>query len=121
MAWPRVVGPGAMVFASADPDHLAPGFRGIPEPPPDAPALDLVALDLIAVPGLGFDADGRRLGQGGGYYDRLLGDPRRRAVAVGVGFDCQIVDRVPVAEHDVGLDAIVTERGVARRGRWLVD
>lgn len=108
-----------MVFAHAAPDDLAPGFRRIPEPPRDAPAVALEAIDLIAVPGLGFDAEGRRLGQGGGYYDRLLADPRRRAVTVGVGFACQIIDRVPVDGHDVALDVVVTERGVAGRGRWL--
>ncbi len=65
----------------------------------------------FAVPLLAFDAAGRRLGYGGGYYDRTLG--RLRGVpAVGCAFACQQVDFVPAGAYDVRLRAIATERGV---------
>jgi 5-formyltetrahydrofolate cyclo-ligase len=73
-------------------------------------------LDLIVLPVVGFDAQGRRLGMGGGYYDRLLARPRacRRPLRVGYAFALQETAAVPVAGHDVRLDAIVTERGLRR-------
>jgi len=64
------------------------------------------------VPGVAFDREGRRLGYGGGYYDRLLPQLAARAVRVAGAFDLQLVARVPAAPHDVAVDAIVTESGV---------
>jgi 5-formyltetrahydrofolate cyclo-ligase len=73
-------------------------------------------LDLIVLPVVGFDEAGRRLGMGGGYYDRLLARSRatRRPLRVGYAFASQEVRAVPAAAHDVRLDAIVTERGFRR-------
>lgn len=73
-------------------------------------------LDLIVLPLVGFDAQGRRLGMGGGYYDRLLarGRATRRPLRVGYAFAAQEARGVPVAAHDVRLDAVVTERGWRR-------
>ena len=73
-------------------------------------------LDLIVLPLVGFDGAGTRLGMGGGYYDRLLAQPRahRRPLRVGLAFAAQEVRAVPVAPHDARLDAIVTERGLRR-------
>ncbi|MBT8484653.1 MAG: 5-formyltetrahydrofolate cyclo-ligase [Phycisphaerales bacterium] len=68
------------------------------------------SIDLVVVPGLAFDTYGRRLGRGGGFYDRFLSRLRRSATTVGLAFDRQVVDEVPVQEHDVSVDAIVTER-----------
>ena len=63
----------------------------------------------MLVPGVAFDRDGRRLGYGGGYYDRLLPLLSRDATRIAGAFDLQIVDRVPAGPHDVAVDAIVTE------------
>lgn len=73
-------------------------------------------LDLIVLPLVGFDAQGRRLGMGGGYYDRLLARARatRRPLRVGYAFAAQEARAVPVAAHDVRLDAVITERGWRR-------
>ena len=62
----------------------------------------------MLVPGVAFDRTGRRLGYGGGYYDRLL-PLLGRATRVAGAFDLQLVDRVPCAPHDVCVDVIVTE------------
>ncbi len=74
-------------------------------------------LDLVVVPGLAFDARGHRLGRGGGYYDRFLGRLRRTAATVGLGFDVQITDEVPVDDGDVSVDIVVTDRRVAHARR----
>ena len=70
------------------------------------------------VPGTGFDLRGARMGQGKGYYDRLLTGARPDAPLIGVAFDCQVFDAIPVAAHDVFMDAVLTEtrliRGVGR-------
>lgn len=71
-------------------------------------------IDAVIVPLLGFDAVGHRLGQGGGFYDRALARSRpfRQPLRIGYAYAVQKLDRVPVAAHDIGLHAIVTEQGV---------
>jgi 5-formyltetrahydrofolate cyclo-ligase len=66
--------------------------------------------DLIFVPLLAFDRAGRRLGYGGGYYDRTLG-AHPGVPAVGFGYAAQEVPAVPAEAHDVALGAIFTEEG----------
>lgn len=117
--YPRVISDNAIVLARVDAaSELSPGFRGILEPAADCAEVPVADLDLVVVPGIGFTAGGERLGQGGGFYDRLLGAPERRALAVGFAFALQVVDGIPTEAHDVVLDAIVTESGVARAGVW---
>jgi 5-formyltetrahydrofolate cyclo-ligase len=58
------------------------------------------------------------MGQGKGYYDRLLATARADAPLVALAFDCQIFDQIPVAEHDVFMDLVLTEsRTITGRGR----
>jgi 5-formyltetrahydrofolate cyclo-ligase len=89
---------------------------GIPEPEHNgASALDPHALDVVLVPLLAFDRRGNRLGTGGGWYDRSFAFLHGRArpaktVLVGVGYAFQEVPMLPVADHDVRMDCIVTER-----------
>jgi len=117
VAYPRVAGPGAMVFhrvrARAE---LVAGAFGIPEPRADAatvvPAAD---AGFIAVPGVGFSLSGDRLGYGGGFYDALLEGPRA-GVAVGLAFGFQVVPELPVEAGDVAVAAVATERGVRITG-----
>lgn len=91
--------------------ELAPGAYGIPEPHPDAcPALRDCKPDLIIVPGVAFDATGRRLGLGGGYYDRLLAkDEYGKALLVAPAYDFQLVAHVPAEPWDKKVDVIVTQ------------
>ena len=67
--------------------------------------------DVVIVPGLAFTAGGRRLGQGGGWYDRYLPGVRPDCVLVGVCFDEQVLAELPVEPHDVAVDVVVTDRG----------
>lgn len=69
-------------------------------------------LDLVMVPGTAFDASGGRMGQGKGYYDRMLARVRPNAPLVAIAFDCQIFDAIPVASHDVFMDKVLTESRV---------
>ena len=105
-----------MVVVPEYPGSLTAGAFGIPEPHPDLPPLTeeerTSSRTLWLVPGLAFDRQGRRLGRGGGFYDRLL-----RGVAgfkIGVAFACQMVEEVPSALHDAGVDAIATEHEMVR-------
>ena len=78
--------------AIVDPDVDAePGFRGIPEPRAGRPRIEPAAIDWVLVPGVAFDAAGRRLGYGGGYYDRLLPLVPPSSPRVAGAFDLQIV------------------------------
>jgi 5-formyltetrahydrofolate cyclo-ligase len=95
---------------------LVPGKHGIGQPSPDCPDLPPEQVDVILVPGIAFDSTCARLGRGAGFYDRFLADPRVRAVKIGVAFDEQIVDAVPMDRWDVRLDAVVTPTRVFERG-----
>lgn len=88
---------------------------GIPEPI-GRRRLQATQLDLVVLPLVGFDARGRRLGMGGGYYDRALQRRGRRPVLVGAAFALQEVPAVPQQPWDVPLDLVVTERGRRRKG-----
>jgi 5-formyltetrahydrofolate cyclo-ligase len=78
---------------------------------------------LLIAPLLAFDANGGRLGYGGGFYDRSLQGLRaqdrtgRRTLAVGFAYSAQQVDAVPRGPTDQPLDAIVTEHGLIRPTR----
>ncbi|MBX9584118.1 MAG: 5-formyltetrahydrofolate cyclo-ligase [Gemmataceae bacterium] len=75
-------------------------------------------LDLVMVPGTAFDPRGGRMGQGKGYYDRLLARARPDAPLVALAFDCQLFDEIPVAPHDVFMDLVLTEtQALKGRGR----
>lgn len=87
--------------------------RGLRRPREGRP-IPVSAIDLIVVPGLAFDAQGRRLGRGGGFYDRFLTRLSNRTVRVGLAFDVQIVESVPVENHDGLMDVVVTDRRVTR-------
>jgi len=72
-------------------------------------------IDLVLVPGLAFDRHGGRLGHGGGHYDRLLAqESLRSACKVGLAFDFQILNRLPLRTNDVRMDIVVTESTVHR-------
>jgi 5-formyltetrahydrofolate cyclo-ligase len=109
---PRVDGVARMLdlHSIADLDRdLVGGYQGIPEPRADRPKVPRDAIDFVLVPGVAFDLRGRRLGYGGGYYDRLLPLLSPGVARIAGAFDLQLVDLVPAAPHDIAVDAIVTE------------
>ncbi len=110
-------GDGRMEFrAHAPGDLLTPDWLGIPAPPPSAA---VVRPEVIFAPVLAFDRSGGRLGQGGGYYDRLIAALRAEGPVwvIGVAYAGQEVARVPLDPHDQRLDAILTETGYRRVDR----
>ena len=85
---------------------LRTGHFGIREPHDECDKIASNRLDLILVPGLGFDFDGHRLGRGKGFYDQLL--TTLQGTTCGVAFDQQIVARMPAEPHDMRLSCILT-------------
>ena len=81
------------------------GKFNIPEPTTEPYVGD---IDLILVPGVGFDKSGNRLGRGGGYYDKFITRLGRKTLLVGVGYDFQLVEEVPANRWDKRLDYVVT-------------
>lgn len=69
-------------------------------------------LDLVIVPGVGFSRQGGRMGNGQGYYDRLLERVRPNCPLIGLGYECQLFDNLIVGPHDVFMDKVVTEQAV---------
>lgn len=122
MGWqvvlPQVVSKTEMVMrVVADWSTLVPDTFGILAPAPSAPAVHPSQVDVALVPGLGFTRSGGRLGYGGGYYDRWLAQASEGITTIGVGFDVQVRDVLPVAAHDVPLCYVVTEQGVIHCAR----
>ena len=111
---PRVVDGSTLTWHPVRSEaELMPGSFGIQEPDPArVPARALPIGTLILVPGVGFTATGDRLGQGKGYYDRVLAGPDL-GPAIGVCYSCQLVPELPVEVHDRRL------AGVIAGGRWL--
>lgn len=89
--------------------------HGMPQPR-SGHALPLRRIGLILLPLLGYDAQGRRLGQGGGYYDRALAGLRgaRRPLRIGLAYACQQVEALPGEAHDHPLQGVLSERGLQR-------
>ena len=98
------------IFRVRHPSHdLKKGFKGIPEPRKKLSAqVNPRDLDLILVPGLGFDRQGRWLGRGGGYFDRFL-KQAVKAKKIGLAFREQILKKIPEAIHDVSVDQVLTD------------
>ena len=101
---------GQMQFARYD-GALVPGRYGIPEPPRSAQILLPQPGDLMLVPALAYDRAGRRLGRGGGYYDRLL--PQLHCPTVLICREQLMSPEVPVEEHDMRCTMLVTEKGLS--------
>ena len=79
--------------------------------PAEADIVEPQSVNAWIVPGLAFASDGRRLGYGGGWYDRLLASAAVDAVRIGVAHEFQVLDDLPAAPHDIAMDRVVTELG----------
>src|SRR5688572_12414003 len=110
VAMPRVAGPGQLTLHEVRAwTDLRPGAFGIQEPPASLPRLEPAAVDLAIVPGVAWTRDGRRLGRGGGYYDRLVPSLR---LPWGVGFDVQVMASLPLEPHDAAVARLWTAAAV---------
>ena len=69
-------------------------------------------IDLVVTPALGFDRKGNRLGRGGSYYDRFFANTELKASRCGFGFAEQLVETIPVTEHDEPVDFLVTDEEI---------
>ena len=104
-------------------DEMVVGKWNILEPPRDLwgdPAKEVQPqdLDLVMVPGVGFDREGGRMGNGQGYYDRLMENVRPDCHLIALCYECQLFDRILTAPHDIYMDKVVTETSVYNgRGR----
>ena len=112
VALPRIEGAALVPIRYAPGDPTTTTTFGVEEPVADA-RLDPSSIDVVGVPGVAFDRGGRRIGYGGGYYDRFLrGLP---ALTVGLVFGLQVVDdELPAGRFDLPVDAIVTEEETIR-------
>ncbi len=108
---PRVEADASLTFRDRDVPREMHRW-GMEQPSDTGRVVPVHELDMILVPGLAFDETGARLGRGGGYYDRLLGDRRGDCPAVGVTWNQRVVEGIPVDEHDRSVDFLATEDGV---------
>jgi len=90
------------------------GRFGVREPASSCVEMPPMKFDLVLVPGVAFDVSGNRLGRGKGFYDRLLA--KTSGVKCGVGYDFQLLEKIPAEPHDAKVNFIFTpSRGVRRR------
>lgn len=108
--YPRLAG-DQLEFREASPKTLVVGSGGFAEAPADGAQLSADSPALALVPGVGFDPAGRRLGRGGGHYDRALAR-HSHLLSVGLASELQIVDGLPTEEWDRAVDLVVTERRI---------
>ncbi len=116
MIFPKVTPEGLKLHEVRDVAQLISTSRWLREPNVAiCPPVGLAEVELIVLPGLSFARhSGVRLGRGGGYYDRLLGQPNFRARAVGVCFGCQVAETLPRETHDLAVGEILTEAETIR-------
>ncbi|MDP4126336.1 MAG: 5-formyltetrahydrofolate cyclo-ligase [Bacillota bacterium] len=91
---------------------IEPGAWGIREPKLKNAETDPSEIDLIIVPGAGFDLGGDRLGYGGGFYDRFFMRLNPLTPKVAIGFECQVIEKVPVDKHDAKMTMLITENNI---------
>jgi 5-formyltetrahydrofolate cyclo-ligase len=115
VAVPVIKNPGDLhmqavrIIRLEDANQLVYGIRQ-----PEVSLDDIVSkdsMDLVLIPGLAFDLSGHRLGYGKGYYDRWLKDVSVSKV-IGLAYDFQITDKLPIGKHDLPIGTIVTEQRI---------
>jgi 5-formyltetrahydrofolate cyclo-ligase len=92
-------------------DNINESPLGIREPAQGVP-IPLANIDLVVVPGLGFDVEGNRIGRGRGFYDNFLAHDGFDGIPCGLALEEQVVEFVPTSEHDVRMHMLVTDAAV---------
>ncbi|WP_233545606.1 5-formyltetrahydrofolate cyclo-ligase [Parabacteroides sp. AM08-6] len=105
---PVVVGNDLRLLHYTGKDSLKPGAFGILEPADTDNPVPEEEIDLIVVPGVAFDRQHNRLGRGKGFYDRLLST--LSAPKIGICYDFQLKENIPVEPFDKKMDLIITEQ-----------
>jgi 5-formyltetrahydrofolate cyclo-ligase len=105
-----------MLFEITSIDELTSGYMGIPEPSvlSEDRKAGLDDVEVVIIPGAGFDMSGNRIGYGAGYYDKLLSGLTRKIVIIAPAYEEQVVDEIPSEPHDIKVHVIVTDRRVIR-------
>jgi 5-formyltetrahydrofolate cyclo-ligase len=114
---PKVSGKNLnLYFVNNCAKQLEKGKYGIMEPVSSKcdPA-DISDIDLAIIPGVCFDHNFNRLGYGGGYYDKLLHLLPAKVKKIAICFELQVINNVPVFDHDIKVDEIITESNIYTR------
>jgi len=81
--------------------------------------LPVSTIELVLIPGLGFDESGNRIGRGAGFYDRFLANNQFSGIRCGLAFEDQLFKTIPVSDHDMCVDLLVTENRIRRFNRQM--
>lgn len=108
---PRVEKDRTMTFRDRDVPREVHAF-GMEQPIDSGPVIPVHEIDVFLTPGLAFDRRGGRLGNGAGFYDRVLSRRRADSLAVGVTIDDRVLEAVPLEDHDELVDWVATESTV---------
>lgn len=101
-----VVDGDILVLKEYIPDEVSSGYRNILEPTGEE-TINPEEIDLAIIPGVAFDPHCNRMGRGKGFYDKLL--PHLKCPNIGIGFEFQIVEKIPCEQFDIPLDYVITE------------
>jgi 5-formyltetrahydrofolate cyclo-ligase len=108
---------GIEIFKIEGFNQLKEGFFGILEPVESCLAVDSNKIDIILMPGVAFDRQGGRVGYGAGFYDRFLANIKKEVHKIALAYDFQVLDNVPMDEHDIRIDGIITEKETIFAGK----
>lgn len=137
---PKVSGDDMDFYRIVGMDELEDGYKGIKEPVGDHDFLEFLferddlsdnsdarnainniySKTLVIIPGSAFDKGCHRMGYGKGFYDKYMTRLSEKGInvfALGLGYECQLIDKVPCEAHDIVLDMLVTEENIYRRKR----
>lgn len=100
---------GMEIFKINGFEQLEKGYFGILEPTEGCSTIHSKGLDLILIPGVAFDRKGGRVGYGAAFYDRFLAELDKKVDKIALAYHFQVLDNVPMDEHDIRIDGVITE------------
>lgn len=98
-----------LLLKEYNPEHIGRGYQSIIEPQQQQ-TIPVSEVEFAIIPGIAFDLQYNRLGRGKGFYDRFLSEVK--SLIVGVCFEIQIVNKIPIESFDRPMDLVVTENGI---------